>query len=115
MKVNQIHFRVSDSTKEHLTKICEEQGITMTDFFLRMIDEPLSKENRKLIFSFLTTEDAQYSKVGNNINQIARIVNSEKSISESLLSDFNFLLRELLQEKQRKIQIINQIFKIISK
>ena len=63
-----------------------------------------------MIFDFVNKDDYFYSKVETNINRIARIINSEKQISNKLLENYNRLLCELASISNEKLQITKKIY-----
>ncbi|MFC4163869.1 hypothetical protein ACFOWU_09400 [Epilithonimonas zeae] len=48
------------------------------------------------------------------MNQIARIINTEKQISNELLEDYNRLLSELASISNEKLQITKKIYDFLA-
>lgn len=110
-----IDIRLSQEEKELLTKKCSELGCTYTEFFISKIKDEIDYSTKKNIFDFIRNDDYFYSKVDNNINQIAKIVNAEKQITNNLLHQHNQLLSELYYLSKTKSDIIFKIYNLLKK
>ena len=95
--------------------MCSELGCTYTEFILSKINNEIDFGTKKTILDFIRKEDYFYSKVDNNINQIAKIVNAEKTISDNLLYTYTDVLKELYNLSKLKTDTILNIYKVLEK
>ena len=114
MKNKFIQIRVSESEKEKLIEICNKLDCSYTHYCISKITGDLDFGSHKMIFDFVNKDDYFYSKVETNINQIARIINSEKQISNKLLENYNRLLCELASISNEKLQITKKIYNFLA-
>lgn len=115
MKNKFIQIRVSEEEKEMFSKKCKELNCNFTQYFFSLMEDKIDFGQKKKVFDFIRKDEAFYSKVENNINQVARIANSEKQISNDTLENFNFLLRELISIKNEQLEKTKKIYLQITK
>lgn len=92
-KTRQVHFRISEEDYEEIKKSADLIGISVSEFCRRSAlgiasdigGNYLPKNELKEIVSEL-------KRIGNNINQIAKIANTNNYIAES---DLHLVLKEL--------------------
>lgn len=92
-KEGQIHFRVSQSEKEMLMKKASEARMSMTQYLLA-----LSAQKKIVVADGLPELCTQIIKIGTNINQIALVANTSKSVSQKQV--------DLVNENLIKIQTL---------
>ena len=71
-------------------------------------------DERRKILAFIEKQDNIFIKIETNINQVARIVNGQKFISESELKNFSEKLTEIQNLKQEQNRIFTQIYSLIA-
>jgi len=86
-KEDYIKFRISKTKKQDWKNICKEKNLTLTDLI----------------------------KIETNINQVAKIVNGQKFISESELKNFTAKLSEITKLKKQQNQIFKKIYEMLAK
>lgn len=104
-----IQLRTTEHDKQTLLRFAKESGMTLTDFVkARTLGKPprIKKANfdREILIRLL----AELGKVGSNINQIAKVMNTEKktfytvAVKETLiartLTDVGTLSSEILKQ-----------------
>ncbi len=109
-----IDLRVSKETKEKWLQICEKRDLAMTDLIIDSVDKRISKSERRGVMAFIEKQDNIYSKIENNINQFAKIANTQKSVSENELKRFNDSLSILSQLRKEEKDIFSKIFLLLS-
>lgn len=96
-KNNKVQFYLSDKDKHKLDRLAEKSGLTKTTVMTKLIQgceiKPLPSEELLKIYKEL-------NHIGNNINQIARIANSNRYISGEQINE----LDEMLSDIWRKIR-----------
>ena len=110
-----IIIRIQKSQKEYWKKICKERNITMTDLITASVENRILNHERRQIIAFIEKQDNIFIKIETNINQIARIVNAQKFISENELKNFTSKLSEINQLKKQQNQIFEKIFEMLGK
>ena len=73
------------------------------------VDNKLLSRDRKEILTFIQKKANVFAKIENNINQIAKVVNTEKNISNGLLEHYNKRLSELNGMKLEQNDLLRKI------
>lgn len=114
-KSKRIELRVSNEMKIKWESICKESGIYLSEFIISSVENKMLHSEKKEIMSFIDKQVNVFSKIENNINQIAKFVNTEKSISDDLFNLYLSKLDELNKMKNEQNNLIKQILYSISK
>lgn len=92
-KEKQINIRVNQNEFDELENKSKELKITKSEFILKLIfGEKIKKDNSKDNLKYLSS----INKIGNNINQIARLLNSKNLKNELADDDYSNLLDKLI-------------------
>lgn len=114
-KEDQILIRVQKSRKENWKKLCKEKNLTLTDLLTASVENRILDNERRQILAFIEKQDNVFIKIETNINQVAKIVNGQKFISESELKNFTAKLSEIAQLKKEQNQIFEKIYEMLAK
>lgn len=114
MKSKDLHIRVTEEELNQIKLKAKKQNSTVTDFILNSIFEKIPKEHKILFFDIIKIDDFNYSKIGNNINQIAKFVNTSGEISKEQGLELLKLMRVLLEKKNENDEIFRKILKYLS-
>ena len=114
-KEDQILIRVQKSRKENWKKLCKERNLTLTDLVTASVENRILDNERRQILAFIEKQDNVFIKIVTNINQVAKIVNGQKFISESELKNFTAKLSEIAQLKKEQNQIFEKIYEMLAK
>ena len=114
-KEDQILIRVQKSRKENWKKLCKEKNLTLTDLLTASVENRILDNERRQIVAFIEKQDNVFIKIETNINQVARIVNGQKFISEVELKNFTAKLSEIAQLKKEQNQIFEKIYEMLAK
>ena len=74
----------------------------------------MQSDERRKVLAFIEKQDNLFAKIENNINQVARIANSQKVISETDLKAFNQKLEKIAELKNQQNQIFLKIYEMVS-
>ncbi|BFO65437.1 plasmid mobilization relaxosome protein MobC [Chryseobacterium sp. KCF3-3] len=110
-----ITLRLDQPIKEKWLAYCQKCNIYLSDFIVNMVEGKMLENDRKEIMFFIEKQGNVFAKIENNINQIARYVNTEKSIPKELLKEYNSKLQELNSIKTEQNRIIKKIYTELSK
>jgi len=113
-RTEMIKFRIEKCRKDRWKKLCSERGIFLTDLIISSVENRLMNNDRREIVLFIERQDNIFVKIETNINQIAKIVNTQKSISENALINFNVKLEELVNLKNEQNKIFSKIFGMLA-
>lgn len=103
-----VNFRFTKTEIDELEKKCDELKITKTDFISTLIfDTKIKKDTSKDSLKYLNA----INKIGNNINQIARLLNSKNLKNEIADDDYSNLLDKLIIVESN----LQNIYKEVSK
>ena len=114
-KEDQILIRVQKSRKENWKKLCKERNLTLTDLVTASVENRILDNERRQILAFIEKQDNVFIKIETNINQVAKIVNGQKFISESELKNFTAKLSEITKLKKQQNQIFKKIYEMLAK
>jgi len=101
-KNQQIHFRVTPTEKEKLQKRARIANMTMSRYILA-----LSEQKRIIVVDDVPKLVVEIMRIGTNINQIARIANSNNSISKSYLDRVQNNMEDIQTKLTEIIKKIN--------
>ena len=114
-KTEAIKFRLSKEKKNNWKKICEEKQITLTSLIIDSVENRILDNERKEILAFIEKQDNLFVKIETNINQVARIANGQKFISENELRKFSEKVSEIVQLKKEQNIIFGKIYSMLAK
>ena len=113
-KAKTIKFRLDKERKQVWIKFCSERQITLTGFIVNSVEGKLLDNERREVLAFIEKQDNLFAKIENNINQVARIANSQKFISKTELNSFNQKLEKIAELKNQQNQIFLKIYEMMS-
>lgn len=108
-KNNQLLIRISDTQKEDWKQEADKNGMTLTEYITHKVEGNLGKNERRQILKSIEISTNVDSKVENNINQIAKWVNTHQQITVEKMDEY--LLE--LEKYQRLIKERNVALKKI--
>lgn len=110
-----IIFRITDQKKQEWKKICDTREISLTSLIINSVENRILDDERRKVLEFIEKQDNVFVKIETNINQIAKIVNTQKLISSENLKCFNERLAEIIILKKEQNKIFENIYSLISK
>lgn len=110
-----IYIRIQKSRKENWKKICSEKQISLTSLIIHSVENRIQDDERRKVLAFIEKQDNIFIKIETNINQVARIVNGQKFISEQELKDFLGKLSEIEKLKREQNMIFSRIYSMLGK
>lgn len=114
-KTARITLRLSQEIKDQWQSHCNKSKIYISDYIINTVEGKILENDRKEIMSFIEKQGNIFAKIENNINQIARFINTGKYIPEELLIDYNNKLSELNSLKTEQNRIIKKIYTELAK
>lgn len=110
-----IIIRIQKSQKENWKKICKEKNITLTNLITASVENRILEDERKKILTFIEKQDNIFIKIETNINQIARVANTQKFISSKELNYFQNQLKTIIKLKEKQNEVFLKIFSMLAK
>jgi len=116
-----IQIRVTPSQKTKWKELLEQKStsanrkFSMTDLIISSVENKLLDSDRKEIMSFIEKQGNIFAKIENNINQVAKYVNTQQKISDSVLADYNSKLKELNTMKLEQNDLLRKIYNLLAK
>ncbi|SHK72040.1 hypothetical protein [Epilithonimonas mollis] len=110
-----IFFRIKSKIKKDWKKICNEKNISLTRLIIDSVENRLMDDERRKVLEFIEKQDNIFVKIETNVNQLAKVVNGQKFISESQLELFSKQLSEIASLKARQNKIFENIYALLSK
>ena len=110
-----ILIRIQKTKKEYWKKICKEKNITLTNLITASVENRILEDERKKILTFIEKQDNIFIKIETNINQIAKMVNGQKFISENELQKFSNQLTEIAKLKAQQNEVFLNIYSMLGK
>lgn len=114
-KENLIVIRVQKFRKENWKNICKEKNITLTSLIIDSVENRILDDERRKILTFIEKQDNIFVKIETNINQVAKMVNGQKFISERELQKFSEQLTEITELKKQQNDIFLKIYSMLGK
>ncbi len=114
MKDRKISFRVEHELEKKWLTQCRKRNTTLTDFIISTMEEKVGKGEQKLITDFVEKQGNIFAKIENNINQVARMVNTQKGISTTQLDSFQRQLQEVINLKEQQNDIFRDVYRILA-
>jgi len=108
-------IRISVSQKERWKKLCKEKNISLTSLIINSVENRMMDDERKKVLEFIEKQGNIFSKIENNINQVAKIVNTQKFISSQELNDFSEKISEISELKKVQNRIFENIYALLAK
>lgn len=106
-----LFIRLQKEKKEAWKKLCDTRNISLTNFIIDSVEQKMLSDERRKVLAFIEKQDNLFAKIGNNINQVAKYVNTQKGISNEELQNFNRQLEKLEELKKEQNQIFLKIYK----
>ena len=110
-----ILIRIQKSQKENWKKICLEKQISLTNLIIDSVENRMMDNERRKVLAFIEKQDNIFVKIETNINQIAKIVNGQKFISENELQKFSNQLTEIAKLKTQQNEVFLNIYSMLGK
>ena len=114
-KSARITLRLSQELKDKWNRQCGQSNIYLSDFIVNAVEGKMLENDRKEIMSFIEKQGNIFAKIENNINQIAKYINTEKRVPEDLMKEYNKKLQELNSLKTEQNRIIKKIYTELAK
>ena len=114
-KAETIKFRIDKEKKQFWIKFCSERHITLSSFIISSVEGKLLDNERREVLAFIEKQDNLFIKIETNINQVAKMVNGQKNISEPELKNFSETLHQLILLKIRQNEIFEKIYSMLAK
>ncbi|WP_025125148.1 plasmid mobilization relaxosome protein MobC [Myroides odoratimimus] len=114
-KNNQLLIRISDTQKVDWKQEADKNGMTLTEYITHKVEGNLGKNERKQILKSIEISTNVDSKVENNINQIAKWVNTHKEISSEKMNEYLDQLNKYQQLIKERNTIFRKIILLLSK
>ncbi|MCW3170276.1 hypothetical protein OMO38_17240 [Chryseobacterium sp. 09-1422] len=114
-KRDYIKIRISIIQKEKWKKVCSEKKISLTNLIINSVENRMMDNERKKVLEFIENQDNVFVKIETNINQVAKITNSQKFVSSKDLNYFSERLTEIIVLKEKQNRIFESIYTLLAK
>lgn len=115
LKDEMILIRIKAQKKKDWKNLCSKKQISMTSLIINSVDNRILDDERRKILVFIEKQDNIFSKIENNINQVAKIANGQKFINENELRNFSDKLSEIVILKKQQNEIFTKIYAKLSR
>ena len=109
-----IFIRIQKSRKEDWKKICTQKQISLTSLILNSVENRILDDERRKVLAFIEKQDNVFAKIETNINQVAKIANGQKFISEKELNNFSNQLNKIADLKKQQNEVFIKIYSLIA-
>lgn len=109
-----IFIRIQKYRKESWKKICYEKSISLSSLIIDSVENRILDDERRKVLAFIEKQDNIFGKIETNINQVAKLVNGQKFISEKELNNFSIQLNEIANLKKNQNEIFIKIYSLIA-
>ena len=114
-KRDYVKIRISTIRKENWKKFCSEKNISLTSLITGSVENRMLEHERREVLAFIEKQDNIFVKIETNINQIAKMVNGQKFISENELQKFSNQLTEIAKLKAQQNEVFIYIYSMLGK
>ena len=108
-----IKFRIEKNTKEGWKKLCRKKNISLSSLIIDSVENRILDDERRTILTFIEKQDNLFVKIETNINQVAKVVNTQKFMSATDLRDFSNKLLEIATLKKEQNDIFIKIYSLL--
>ena len=109
-----ILIRIQKSRKESWKTLCKEKQISLTSLIIASVEKRILDDERKKVLAFIEKQDNVFAKIETNINQVAKIANGQKFISEKELHHFSIQLNKIADLKKQQNEVFIKIYSLIA-
>lgn len=113
-KEARIFIRIQKHRKESWKKLCFKKRISLSNLIIDSVESRIFDDERRKILVFIEKQDNIFSKIENNINQVAKIANAQKFISNEDLKSFSEKLKTVIELKEQQNEIFTKIYSLIA-
>lgn len=114
-KNDYIKIRISTNRKENWKKICSKKNISLTNLIINSVENRILDDERRKVLAFIEKQDNIFIKIETNINQLAKIANSQKFISKTEFDEFRNELKIISKLKEKQNEMFEKIYAMLSK
>ncbi|HEX7870803.1 MAG TPA: hypothetical protein VF455_11895 [Chryseobacterium sp.] len=109
-----IFIRIQKYRKENWKKLCEKKSISLSSLIIDSVENRILEDERRKVLVFIERQDNIFVKIENNINQVAKIANAQKFISESEFQYFKKQLEKIIVLKEQQNKIFLKIYSLLA-
>ncbi|SIS64011.1 hypothetical protein SAMN05421796_101760 [Chryseobacterium piscicola] len=109
-----IKFRIEKNKKENWKKICSQKKISLTSLIIDSVENRILDDERRKVLAFIEKQDNIFIKIETNINQLAKIVNSQKFITKNEADEFQDQLKTIIKLKEKQNEMFVKIYSLIA-
>ncbi|SEW27719.1 hypothetical protein SAMN05421841_1975 [Chryseobacterium wanjuense] len=113
-KEERIFIRIQKYRKESWKKLCFKKQISLSSLIIDSVENRVFDDERRKILAFIEKQDNIFVRIENNINQVARIVNTQKLMNIEALKGFNEKLKTITELKEQQNGIFTKIYSLIA-
>lgn len=121
-----IYTRVTSGEKVYLERLADRYNITMTELIRTALqlddtaqlieqieDTKLSEQRYRKIYESLTEISADNKRVGRNINQITRRINTENKVLKKQLDTYDYYLKAIDYNNRKIIRMCDALWQYL--
>ena len=109
-----IIIRIQKSRKENWKALCKKKQISLTSLIIDSVEKRILDDERRKVLAFIEKQDNVFAKIETNINQVAKIANGQKFISEKELNNFSNQLNKIADLKKQQNEVFIKIYSLIA-
>ncbi len=110
-----IIIRIEKYRKENWKNLCVKKNISLTSLIINSVENRILDDERRKVIMFIEKQDNLFAKIENNINQVAKIANSQKFISKTEFDEFRNELKIISKLKEKQNEMFKKIYTMLAK
>jgi hypothetical protein len=114
LKEVRIFIRIQRERKEIWKDLCVKKEISLSSLIIDSVENRILDDERRNVLVFIEKQDKLFVKIETNINQIARIANTQKFINRADLQNLSNKLSEITELKIKQNEIFTKIYSLIA-
>ncbi|WP_286850679.1 MULTISPECIES: plasmid mobilization protein [Sphingobacterium] len=114
----EIKIRCLDQEKEKIRSLSKMHGLNMSDYILKAALDQKTWGNYKELHAELHRIGTEFSRAGNNINQLAKHANALNKIGrldKTIIEQLNLILTDYVKENEAVRIILRKIVRELTK
>lgn len=109
-----IVIRIEKVRKDNWRRKCIDKKLSLSSLIIDSVENRILDDERRKVLAFIEKQDNIFGKIETNINQVAKLVNGQKFISEKELNNFSIQLNEIANLKKNQNEIFIKIYSLIA-
>ncbi|MFA5619114.1 MAG: hypothetical protein WDA08_02270 [Weeksellaceae bacterium] len=115
LKDTSILLRIEKDRKQKWQLLASRKRISLSEFITAAVENKMTADEKRQILGFIEKQDNIFIKIETNINQFAKMANTQKHIPIRSFEVFQTKLDEITRLKEIQNQMFHKIYTQLAK